>query len=954
MKYKFSINLAILLMVFCSGYAQFGEEPARTTDYNNIKMPESPTSASIGNIDDLTVNTATGIPSITIPLYTFEMDGVSVPITISYNASGIKVGDLATSVGLNWSLEAGGQISRTVRGKADDFEGWFDFDYTFLSDGYFDSYDPNNPLPWQRDMKGNYDIGLEGQAKLHDHMPDQFSYSFLGHSGTFIHTPNGDVIKEKTDGIKIMGWEETEDLHGNTFQFAGYEERSNNKNTYAINADLTSDFFDWEQQNGNTPITAWKLSKIITKNGKEIIFDYESVDFNYLVPRSESNISIGYSCSNDPQPEPVRNFGFTRTEYFFNTQLIKKISSPDGNIEVTFSYGTDPNQPNGVWETKLNVITITDRTDINEPKIREFHFEYDRYDGDPRLRLDEVYEIWYNNNQPIEKPHYFFTYKEGSLEEKASFKQDFFGYHNNSPGSIGSLVPKIDGILYPFDDYYDDNSRDRSLNVDFVDIGILEEIEYPTGGKTVLTYEPNSLDVSGSNIAKYMGGLRIKIVEQVDRSQIITRKTYEYEELYGFSMEHNLNLISKLEGGNTRTYYSSFVSTPGNILDNYKSGYFYGKVAITTTDPNSPVSFKEEHFYEQNVDALHKFDYALKEKRFYKNGSILPIKIEEYRNEIIGTQTNFTWNILGNMMCYTYNVTQDVSLGHNNNEIKVDYTGDYAFLPTRIATTDFLKQGMGTDTLTVLKYITYDGETLLKTKEIIDNQTTRYENGTTVSYPITDNKAEIITTDYQYPWSENIELSGLPAALPISKIVHSNKHVGLDEIFGQYFEYDAQGNIKRIYQYNKGEAGAINPPTYVDPDYEYVASYLFSNGKPIQVTPKNGVPTSYVWGFKGQLPVAKIEGRQRQGINTTTLSEVENATYANLPAKLNALRADPYLAGAMVTTYTYYPLYGVKTITDPKGDTITYHYDDLGRLEYVTDKEGKRLTENEYNYRPQQ
>ncbi|MCZ4319218.1 RHS repeat protein [Aequorivita viscosa] len=54
-----------------------------------------------------------------------------------------------------------------------------------------------------------------------------------------------------------------------------------------------------------------------------------------------------------------------------------------------------------------------------------------------------------------------------------------------------------------------------------------------------------------------------------------------------------------------------------------------------------------------------------------------------------------------------------------------------------------------------------------------------------------------------------------------------------------------------------------------------------------------------------------------------------------------------------MTTYTYDPLYGVKTITDPKGDAITYHYDTLGRLEYVTDKDGKRLSENEYNYRPQ-
>ncbi len=168
-------SLAIMFLSLISGHAQT-MDPAKTTDYNNIKMPESPTSASLGKVDDLTVNTATGIPSISIPLYTFEMDGVSVPISISYNASGIKVGDLATSVGLNWSLEAGGQISRTVRGKADDFQGWFDIDdpniFSFLSDDHFLDYDPNDPFIWQRNMVGHNAGNVPSMAKRHDHNPD--------------------------------------------------------------------------------------------------------------------------------------------------------------------------------------------------------------------------------------------------------------------------------------------------------------------------------------------------------------------------------------------------------------------------------------------------------------------------------------------------------------------------------------------------------------------------------------------------------------------------------------------------------------------------------------------------------------------------------------------------------------------------------------------------------------
>jgi uncharacterized protein RhaS with RHS repeats len=53
----------------------------------------------------------------------------------------------------------------------------------------------------------------------------------------------------------------------------------------------------------------------------------------------------------------------------------------------------------------------------------------------------------------------------------------------------------------------------------------------------------------------------------------------------------------------------------------------------------------------------------------------------------------------------------------------------------------------------------------------------------------------------------------------------------------------------------------------------------------------------------------------------------------------------------MVTTYTYLPLVGVSTITDPKGDIITYSYDSFGRLEFVKDKSGNILSENQYNYK---
>jgi len=73
-------------------------------------IPKSPEASQIVQYGNLSVNHATGVPNITIPLYTIDYYGVKIPISISYLATGIKVNDIASSVGLKWMLNAGGQV----------------------------------------------------------------------------------------------------------------------------------------------------------------------------------------------------------------------------------------------------------------------------------------------------------------------------------------------------------------------------------------------------------------------------------------------------------------------------------------------------------------------------------------------------------------------------------------------------------------------------------------------------------------------------------------------------------------------------------------------------------------------------------------------------------------------------------------------------------------------------
>jgi len=79
-------------------------------------QPEFSTFTPVG-VSDM-VNPFTGDFSYNIPL----MDVGGYPINISYS-SGVSMEQQATSVGLGWTLNAGGAVTRSMRGIPDDFNG---------------------------------------------------------------------------------------------------------------------------------------------------------------------------------------------------------------------------------------------------------------------------------------------------------------------------------------------------------------------------------------------------------------------------------------------------------------------------------------------------------------------------------------------------------------------------------------------------------------------------------------------------------------------------------------------------------------------------------------------------------------------------------------------------------------------------------------------------------------
>ncbi|WP_440880302.1 hypothetical protein [Tenacibaculum sp. C7A-26P2] len=103
---------------------------------NAVQKITSPDASAFHESKISSLNGASGRASINVPLYQINQGGVTIPIQLNYISSGVKVNSLASNVGLNWSLDAGGSITKVIKG----FE---DFSMVF-ADAFRDKF-PDEP-----------------------------------------------------------------------------------------------------------------------------------------------------------------------------------------------------------------------------------------------------------------------------------------------------------------------------------------------------------------------------------------------------------------------------------------------------------------------------------------------------------------------------------------------------------------------------------------------------------------------------------------------------------------------------------------------------------------------------------------------------------------------------------------------------------------------------------------
>gem|GEM_PF-1475014 len=455
--------------IFSSAKAVYAQAPAFSLNptLDNI-TPPSPNASALMKFGSIPVGAATGIPNISIPIYDFKSNasGLKLAVSLDYHASGIKVSEVGSNVGIGWVLNAGGAVSRTLRGIYDELP-----DVGFIDQPTLPYQDNEGNSPSQelfRPFTKLYSNRIDGQ-------PDIFNFNMNGKSGTFMFGKNNDFLMQSMQRVKVekvvefiqpayanSGYMITKfiltDEEGFRYFFESYEITSN----YSLQGVASRDY-----------TSSWYLTKQLAPNNKDsIIYTYEPTAIpTYIVARSAYKM------------EPVRlNGGGSYKEGTSSStqsilgQRIKNIKLPD---EVTINFEYKPEQRTDLpGDHLLNKITINYGSDK-----RGFYLEQD-YSLN-RATLKKV--IPFNGAAEVKIPPYQFEYGI-PLPDRLSFAQDHWGYYNANSG--GGLIPQE---LFPgkIENFYRLEGSNRDTDSTLSLAGSIKKVIYPTGGYTVFEMEPN-------------------------------------------------------------------------------------------------------------------------------------------------------------------------------------------------------------------------------------------------------------------------------------------------------------------------------------------------------------------------------------------------------------------------------------------------------------------------------
>jgi YD repeat-containing protein len=468
-----------------------------------IKLPQvappSPDAAMIEKFGNFPVTYSTGVPDISIPLWTIHCGSLNWPITLSYHASGFKVDESASIAGLGWAVLGQGAITRSVNGRPDEEASIGEpADYTTVD---------NTDYPYLYNVEsGSMDAEL-----------DLFNFSFNGKSGQFVlsHDGNGTVFQIPSSNLKI-----THDA--NLTKFTIKDE---------IGAVYTFDKQEQTTTNSGSGTlisytTTWYLSKVeLPDQNNKIELSYDTAGqtadlySTYTQIIGEKNEFASGSIGLQPVSVPISGSTSSVAIYLFK---LSKITFPNGS--VSFNYDPvarkDIGGGNNVYN-KLTSVVINEVVNGVSTPAKTFMFNQSYFHYTPagwsdavanyRLRLDNLVEKGTLTGPNLKQYTFQYNLTE-NLSPRGSLGQDIWGFNNGKTTNQSLLetetVSYNDGASTVSATI---GNADRSVNATKMKAWMLTEIDYPTGGKTVFEYEPHvyssefSLSVPKEFVANVIG-----------------------------------------------------------------------------------------------------------------------------------------------------------------------------------------------------------------------------------------------------------------------------------------------------------------------------------------------------------------------------------------------------------------------------------------------------------------
>lgn len=671
--------LFLLVLLHVKSFSQTAIANPFSATENNLKSPQV---HLLKEFVDHPVDLSRGLAEITIPIYDIKFSDRTIPVKLMFHSSGLKA-DVAECgmLGLKWALNAGGFISREVRGYPDEHRSHkqgiidpsFGADWITLYGGTTYNKDPSkrNPIFESYNLGSYFGAAYNGvYGKYEDTEYDIFTFSLPNGEG-------GKFILKDNNGNKTASFMPYKSYKINYLieygdRFTKFEIIDDQGYTYSFGKnDLNIPYY--EEAPDQDYFNCWLLTSITSPNRKDIIkFDYiaRSVlaksplipviindnleDFdNYQVEgcAGGGNTSAIFNALESTLYDPAGYFVKNYNESPYNnenTHYLTKITYND--VSIDFVYDTNAAAINNILLKKIEITKdnkIIKKVGFNVPSGGTSFLE-------PRTSYLKSIDIMGSTDEVIEK--YSFDYyhlDKFPAEDKLCNSADYWGYYNSEVENV-ILQDTVDIYWMPNCGTHEQllkkeigSGNNRYSSPEDMKIGMIKSITYPTGGTTFFEYEGNKYGINANT-----GGLRIKnIIDKDKNGNDLKKREFTYGqnedgigEIPNY-LKPDPSIRNFFEETETQYYihddaglgpgYPESEPDVGTFTTRHITGYFpgsyytflynlvsYDKVTEYVGDSSHNIG-KIENYYSTNIPSLN--DYYLFDNRdfSFKNNKMI-------------------------------------------------------------------------------------------------------------------------------------------------------------------------------------------------------------------------------------------------------------------------------------------------------------------------------------------